>query len=105
MVDPDCAAFTEQVPVEQNLDYLEMCALTGVTTLASVTPGILNREEMERIRSIFLLADRNNCRYRIVNYEKTALPEIFVSEDGKDRRCFDWESAYHGSRSVLGWFE
>jgi len=36
--DPDCAAFTEQVDAGLNLDYLEMCALTGMTTLASVTP-------------------------------------------------------------------
>lgn len=105
IIDPDCAAFTEKVSVEKNLDFLEMCALTGVTTLASVTPGILKEEEMERIRRIYRLADSGTAHYGICNYEKNALPEKFVSEDGTMEKTFDWMSEYHGSRSVVGWFE
>lgn len=105
MVDPDCAAFTEKVSAEKNLDFLEMCALTGVTTLASVTPGILNPEQMERIRRIYRIADQGNSRLGIENFEKTALPEIFVSQDGGMRRVFDWESEYHGSRCLLSFMQ
>lgn len=105
LADPDCAVFTEKVPVNQNLNYLEMCALTGVTTFASVKPGILKSEEMERIRNIFHLADRGNEPYQICNYEKTALPEIFVSGDGKTEKEFNWEETYYGSRSVLDWYD
>lgn len=103
LVDPDCAAFTERVDHSLNLDYLEMCALTGVTALASVTPGCLTAEETERIRRIFRLSDEGKSFYGIRNYEKTSLPERFVSEDGADERVFDWMSAYDGSRSVLNW--
>lgn len=103
--DPDCAAFTEFVDASLNLDYLEMCAITGMTTLASVTPDILNAEQMERIRRIYTLADRDEKRYGIVNYDKTANPNIFASEDGSDMREFDWESAYDGARVLLSWYE
>ena len=80
--DPDCAAFTDKVRADINLDFLEMCALTGMTTLASVTPHILKSDEMQRINRIFKTADEGKERYGIKNYEKTANPEIFVSPDG-----------------------
>jgi len=102
-IDPDCAAFTGKVPTEVNLDFLEMCALTGVTTLASVTPGILTKEQMSRIQEIYRMADRDESRYGIVNFEKTSLPEIFA-QNGQCRE-FDWSSVYDGSRSQLNWIE
>ena len=102
--DPDCAAFTERVDPSLNLDYLELCAFTGMTTLASVTPGILNGEQMKRINEIYLLADRDEARYGIVNYDKTANPNVFSAPNGSERRVYDWESAYDGARVVLDWF-
>ncbi len=102
-VDPDCAAFTERVDPEPNLDYLEMCAITGMTTLASVKPGILSEESMKRINEIFLMADADDKRYGIKNYDKTANPNAFVSEDGSEGREFDWEKAYDGARIILSW--
>lgn len=103
--DPDCAAFTDKVRADINLDFLEMCALTGMTTLASVTPHILKSDEMQRINRIFKTADEGKERYGIKNYEKTANPEIFVSPDGKREKRFDWNRVYNGSRTVLNWFE
>jgi len=102
-VDPDCAPFTEKVDLDLNLDFLEMCALTGMTTLASVTPGILNEKQMERINGIYRLADENKKRFGIRYYDRHANPEVFVSEDRKEERVFCWEKAYMGSRSVLDW--
>ena len=104
-VDPDCAAFTNQVPTDINLDFLEMCAYTGMATLASVTPGCLNDAEMQRINKIYKTADANEHALGIANYDKTAEPEIFVSEDGKTQKHFDWTKPYHGSRIVLKWTE
>lgn len=101
--DPDCAAFTEMVDASPNLDFLEVCALTGMTTLASVTPGILNDEEMKRINNIFLIADKDEDRYRILNYEKTSSPNTFASESGEKMRSFDWERTYDGARIILNW--
>ena len=104
-VDPDCAAFTSLVPTEINLDFLEMCAYTGMTTLASVTPGCLSDAEMQRINEIYKIADSNAFSLGIANYDKTAEPEIFVSEDGKTEKNFNWTKPYHGSRIVLKWSE
>lgn len=101
--DPDCAAFTPKVPVEINLDFLEMCALTGVTTLASVTPGILTNQQLARIQKIYATADRDAHRYGIIHFEKTALPEIF--EQNGNRKEYNWSSVYDGSRIQLNWVE
>ena len=102
-VDPDCAAFTDRVDADLNLDFLEMCALTGVTTLASVTPGILTDKQMKRINDIYLMADEDTRRYEIADYHKTACPETFVSEDGKDTVSYDWSRAYDGARVRIAW--
>lgn len=103
--DPDCAAFTKMVDADVNLDFLEMCALTGMTTLASVTPNILTDRELMRINEIFKLADSGDGDYGIADYEKNANPELFISKDGKTKKHFDWNRVYKGSRSVLAWME
>ena len=103
--DPDCAAFTEMVDADINLDFLEMCALTGMTTLASVTPNILTCEELKRINEIFRLADEGNGDYGIGEYDENSNPEVFISKDGKKKKRFDWNRFYNGSRIVLGWME
>ena len=100
-VDPDCAAFTDMVSADINLDFLEMCALTGMTTLASVTPNILTDKEMQRINEIYKMADSGKYEYGIVNFTKTANPEIFISKDKKTIREFDWSKAYNGARIAL----
>ena len=103
--DPDCAAFTDMVRADVNLDFLEMCALTGMTTLASVTPGILKPDEMKRINEIFKIADEGEGSFGIKDYEKNANPETFISADGKIEKHYDWNKVYNGSRVVLSWME
>ena len=49
------------------------------------------------------IADRDEKRLGIVNFEKTATPEIF--SDGEETRTFDWSRIYDGSRSQLSWME
>ena len=104
-VDPDCAAFTDMVDAEINLDFLEMCAYTGMTTLASVTPYSLKEKALRRINEIYKIADTRKYELGIANYEKTAEPEIFVSKDGKTIKKYDWTKPYNGSRIVLKWLE
>jgi len=81
-----------------------MCALTGMTTLASVTPGILSDGEIRRINKIYRMADSDTLRYGIKNYDRNANPDIFGTEDGSEERVFDWMRAYDGSRTVLDWY-
>ena len=103
--DPDCAAFTDMVSADANLDFLEMCALTGMTTLASIAPDVLTEEQRNRINEIFRLADCGKGDYQIADYDKNANPERFVSKDGKTLKTFDWNEVYNGSRIVLAWME
>ncbi len=103
MLDPDCATFTERVNADINLDFLEMCALTGVTTLASVKPGILNEKQMARINDIYRLADTNREFYGISDFDRVSMPEKFVSPDGKNVKEFDWMKEYDGARYVMSW--
>lgn len=102
-MDPDCAAFTAMVDAKQNLQFLELCAITGVTTLASVKPGSLTEWEMGEINRIYRLADRQIPPYGISDYSRTAIPEQF--SDGENTRQFDWTAFYDGARSHITWLE
>ncbi len=104
-VDPDCAAFTEKTKARENLDFLRMCAITGMTVLASIKPDILSDEELLEINEIFKLADENKTFYGIKNYDKNANPEEFVLENGKEYLRFDWDKVYDGTRNVVDWFD
>ena len=103
-VDPDCAAFTDLVDSGLNLDFLKMCALTSMTTLASVTPHTLTKDELKKINEIYRMADSAKYEYGIKNFDKNANPDTFVSPDGKVEEKFDWYRGYDGARTVLGWF-
>ena len=103
--DPDCAPFTERVKFEANLDFLEMCALTGMTTLASIKPGFLSEEQMKEVNRVFLIADADKDRYGLLDFDKNAFPERFISADGKTEKRYNWNRIYNGSRVVLTWYD
>lgn len=102
-MDPDCAAFTPQVDSKGNLEFLELCAITGVTTLASVRPYSLTERELTEINRIFRLADRQKKPYEIMDYTRNAIPEQF--SDGVHNRQFDWTACYDGARCHITWLE
>lgn len=103
--DPDCAAFTEKVSKKLNLDFLEMAAMTGSATFASVTPGILNAQEEKRLQEIFAIAD--SIQYKdyatISDWTKTAAPSQFCFK-GKLYN-YNWYEEYKGSRHFVSWMQ
>ena len=103
--DPDCAPFTTRVPFQANLDFLELCALTSMTTLASIKPGLLTEEQMKQVNAVFRMADENKGDFGIANFDKNSCPEKFVSADGKTEKRFNWNEVYDGSRMALTWFD
>ncbi len=103
--DPDCAPFTNRVKFEANLDFLEMCAITGMTTLASIKPGILTEEQMKKVNAVYRMADENKGDFGIANFDKNSCPEKFVSADGKTEKRYNWNDVYDGSRIALTWFD
>jgi alpha-galactosidase len=100
--DPDCAAFTAKVSQERNLDFLEAAAVTGATTLASVTPGILTKESMARIRSIYKTASEGGLGAIPTDWLGHNEPSIFETADGR-RFSYNWYGDYHGVRRYYVW--
>ena len=93
--DPDCAAFTPKVSIPLNLDFLEMAAITGSATFASVTPGILNANEEKRLQEIFNIADKIEYPdYACVcDWTRTAVPSEFEFM-GKTYN-YNWYKLFH----------
>jgi alpha-galactosidase len=100
--DPDCAAFTAMVSHERNLDFLQAAAITGATTLASVTPHTLSAESMARIRGIYKTASEGGIGAIPADWLGHREPADFVTEDGR-RFVFDWYSDYLGVRQFYTW--
>jgi alpha-galactosidase len=100
--DPDCAAFTEMVSPERNLDFLEAAAITGATTLASVTPGILSPAAMARIRSIYKTASMGGLGATPTDWLGHNEPCRFETADGRIFD-YDWYGDYHGVRRFYTW--
>ena len=100
--DPDCAAFTEKVPHKENLDFLEAAAITGATTLASVTPHTLTGEDMTRIRAIYKTASQGGLGATPEDWIGHREPTRVVTPDGR-RFVFDWYGLYYGSRNFYTW--
>ena len=100
-IDPDCPAFTDMVPIEANLDFLELCAKTSVVTLASVTPGILKGEELKRAQKIFEYASVGGSGYYPTDWLMHNAPMKYTN--GMDTFTIDWFKTYEGTRSVYTW--
>ena len=103
-VDPDCAAFTENVSHDLNLDFLEMAAVTGVVTLASVIPGTLSPDAMKRIQSIFRTASQGGEGAIPEKYTGQSILSFFVTPEGK-KYTYDWYRGYDGVRTHYTWLQ
>ncbi len=102
--DPDCAAFTRQVPFKENLDFLELAAITGSTTLASVVPGILKGDDMARIRKIYKIASDGGLGAVPVDWLSHNTPCRYKTASGEEY-YYDWYKYYDGIRSFYGVYE
>ena len=76
-----------------------------MATISSATPDILSDEDLKEINRIYKIADQGGLGYQIVNYDKNANPEEFISPDGKNYTRFDWDEPYDGTRNVVEWYE
>ena len=102
-LDPDCAAFTDMVDASLNLDFLEMYAVSGVVTLASVTPGILTPEQMKRIQGIYRIASQGGLGAVPTDWLGHNTMSSFETPDGR-KFNFDWYRVHEGVRTFYGWY-
>ena len=100
--DPDCAAFTAMVSEDMNLDFLEAAAVSGAITLASVTPGILSREGMARIRRIYRIASEGGLGAEPTDWLGHNTVSRFETPDGRVFE-YDWYREYRGVRRFYQW--
>ncbi len=100
--DPDCAAFTHRVDHDINLDFLEACAITGATAIASVTPGCLTKERIKRIHGIYRTASIGGLGAIPSRWIGNDEPNRFETPDGKEY-IYDWYKIYDGVRNFLEW--
>ena len=101
-VDPDCPAFTERVPIGANLDFLELCARTGVVTLASVTPGILKGDDLRRAQQIYKIASVGGTGAEPEDWLMHNAASKYRSADGGLFKM-DWFGVYDGVRAFSTW--
>ena len=103
--DPDCAAFTAKVSKKLNFDFLEMAAITGSATFASVTPGILDSAEQQRLRDIFEIAAtiQPENYSTITDWTRTAAPSQF--NFGGKHYSYNWYEEYKGARHFVSWMD
>ena len=104
-LDADCAAFTDMVPAKFNLDFLEAMAITGTTTFASVSPGILKEKEAQRMSEIFRIAAtiKPSGFATVEDWDRTSAPAEFMY-CGK-LKIYDWWQHYDGARLFMDWFK
>ena len=96
LVDPDCPAFTPDTPVEMNLRFLELAAMSGGVLIASVTPGLLDREQKERVKAAFRTAAAGKSMEPL-DWMDTLCPARYRYEgDGQIYR-FDWYTPTDGA--------
>lgn len=101
-VDPDCAAFTEKVPHDLNLDFMEVCAITGSALFASITPNSLTKAEFARAQAIYHEADKLENPAEITDWMWTDCPSRFLYKG--EERVYNWYRHYNGTRQYYTWF-
>ena len=80
ITDPDCAAITSQVPTEMNLRFFELCALSGTSLFISITPGMLDSTQKNRLAASFAIADKG-CSMEPLDWFKSSCPRDYLVGD------------------------
>lgn len=101
--DPDCAAFTKRVSTDLNIKFLELCAITGSATLASITPGIFNFDEKAKVRKIFKIASMGGYDAEPLDWMNTSCPSRFSCKG--EEIAYDWYGEYNGVRMFPTWLD
>jgi hypothetical protein len=89
MTDADCAAFTDRVPTELNLQFSELLSMSDSAFFISAAPGILNEQDEQRLMQMFCRITRRGSDLEPVDWLDRRVPEQFIG-DGQLRR-YTWD--------------
>jgi alpha-galactosidase len=90
MTDADCAAFTDRVPTDLNLQFSDLLSMSDSAFFISAAPGILTDEDEARLQQMF---DRIACGsggLEPLDWMESKVPQQYVG-DGK-RLCYHWDA-------------
>lgn len=90
MVDADCAAFTQNVPTELNLQFSELLCMSDSAFFISAAPGILTTQDEERLQQMFGRITRGGSDLEPLDWLEKKVPEQFFG-DGQ-MRSYSWDA-------------
>jgi hypothetical protein len=91
MTDADCAAFTDRVPVDLNLQYSELLSMSDSAFFISAAPGILSTADETRLMDMFRRITRPGSDLEPLDWQERMVPEQFFG-DGQVRQ-YTWDEA------------
>jgi len=92
--DADCACFTEKVPIEQNLQFMELIAMSGTALFASITPGLLSSKQLERAAAAYRISAQADYSLKPLDWMDTNCPTTYQYKD--QIFTYDWYSDTDG---------
>ena len=91
MTDADCAAFTDRVPVDLNLQFSELISMSDSAFFISAAPGILSESDEARLMDMFRRITRPGSDLEPLDWMERMVPEQFFG-DGQVRR-YNWDDS------------
>ena len=88
MTDADCAAFTERVPTELNLQFSELLSMSDSAFFISAAPGILSEQDEQRLMQMFRRITYGGSDLEPLDWLENMVPEQFMG-DGQLHQ-YDW---------------
>ncbi|MBQ8718347.1 MAG: hypothetical protein IJY66_03695 [Clostridia bacterium] len=88
MTDADCAAFTERVPTELNLQFSELLSMSDSAFFISAAPGILSEQDEQRLMQMFRRITFGGSDLEPLDWLENMVPEQFMG-DGQLHQ-YDW---------------
>ena len=91
MTDADCAAFTDRVPVDLNLQFSELISMSDSAFFISAAPGILSESDEQRLMQMFCRITRPGSNLEPLDWMERMVPEQYFG-DGQVRQ-YTWDEA------------
>lgn len=89
MADADCAAFTDHVPIELNLQFSELLSMSDSTFFISAAPGILTEQDEQRLMQMFCRITRSGNDLEPLDWMERMVPEQYFGDGQVWRYCWD----------------
>ncbi len=87
--DADCAAFTEKVPIDKNMQFADLIARCNSALFVSAAPGVLTTAQIDQLMEIFRIASSSPDEAEFLDWMDQRTPERFMW-NGKELR-YDWD--------------